>query len=389
MIRFFLQKFHDGGGWAFVLQFLFHPVHVGGDVCEEAAIAFAKVVQSGFSIGSFCEAVLGTFPVAGEEKRTLFALPRQTVVLGFSERHLPVAVHQFQQCVLMYVSQMILRKDEVVATEDVSVPFDGSGVAALFCQGADARLDAHPVCQCGVEDLDEEVAHVVAHPFVEDFAEEVSPFFGRHAHRHHASFSCFRDGCQFSPVGVSLQSFHDGCELDVVAVNAAEEVIEGERVFHVHVVHDSQGVPFHFELVEQFDALHDLHERRSSGAASAIAVVHLLWSVDADPDEPAFFFEKLTPFRREECSVGLDAVVDGFACGIFLLQFNHSPVETDGSHECFPAVPGDEHGGGGLRLNVLFDEKFERFIAHDLRVLPIVEFTLFEIVAVVASQIAL
>lgn len=96
MIRFFLQKFHDGGGWAFVLQFLFHPVHVGGDVCEEAAIAFAKVVQSGFSIGSFCEAVLGTFPVAGEEKRTLFALPRQAVVLGFSERHLSVAVHQFQ-----------------------------------------------------------------------------------------------------------------------------------------------------------------------------------------------------------------------------------------------------------------------------------------------------
>lgn len=96
MIRFFLQKFHDGGGWAFVLQFLFHPVHVGCDVCEEAAIAFAKVVQSGFSIGSFCEAVLGTFPVAGEEKRTLFALPRQAVVLGFSERHLSVAVHQFQ-----------------------------------------------------------------------------------------------------------------------------------------------------------------------------------------------------------------------------------------------------------------------------------------------------
>ena len=51
-------------------------------------------------------------------------------------------------------------------------------MSALFGIDASARLYAHPSGKCGIEELYEDFSHIVAHPFVEDVAHEMSPLLG-------------------------------------------------------------------------------------------------------------------------------------------------------------------------------------------------------------------
>ena len=58
----------------------------------------------------------------------------------------------------------------MVAAIDIAVVLDDAGVAAGLGHRADARGLAHPTCQRGVEKLHEDLAHILANPFVEDGA---------------------------------------------------------------------------------------------------------------------------------------------------------------------------------------------------------------------------
>lgn len=69
------RHLHDLGGWASSGQESRHGFHVGIDVIEEAAIAFAEIVEAWIAFGGFEEPMFRAFSVAGEAD---FAL--QTVV---------------------------------------------------------------------------------------------------------------------------------------------------------------------------------------------------------------------------------------------------------------------------------------------------------------------
>ena len=65
---------HHVGRGALVVKFVLHKVHIGRHMREKAVIARAEIVEAGVSEAVACEAILGTFAVAGKEKTALLAL---------------------------------------------------------------------------------------------------------------------------------------------------------------------------------------------------------------------------------------------------------------------------------------------------------------------------
>ena len=114
-MRVAAQQVHDARGRPLGLKFALHPVHVGGGVGEEAAVAFAEVVEAGLSVGGAGETVFRTLAVAGEQPRTLAALARQGGALGLAEGALLGTVHEFDQGVVAQVAAAVFGEDEVVA----------------------------------------------------------------------------------------------------------------------------------------------------------------------------------------------------------------------------------------------------------------------------------
>ena len=62
----------------------------------------------------------------------------------------------------------------------------------------------------------------------------------------------------------------------------------------------------------------------------------LLRSVYGNAHQEIILTEKLTPLIRQQCTIGLDAVVNGSATRIFFLKFQSLFVESQGAHQCFP-----------------------------------------------------
>ena len=76
--------------------------------------------------------------------------------------------------------------------------------------------------------------------------------------------------------------------------------------------------------------------------------MELLWPVDGHAYQPVVLFEEFAPLIRQQGTVSLDTVVDATSSGIFLLQFHHSLVEAERTHQSLSAVPGKEHLRYGL-----------------------------------------
>ena len=84
-------------------------------MAEELMVAFAKVIQSRFTIRCNGKAVLGAFSVAGKEEFTFPALFGKATLLVLSEGLLAFAIHHFHQRLFVNVSEFEFRKHEMVA----------------------------------------------------------------------------------------------------------------------------------------------------------------------------------------------------------------------------------------------------------------------------------
>lgn len=146
---------------------------------EEAVVAFAQVIQSRFPVGRGGKAVLGAFPVAGEQVFAFAALAGQAVPFGLSEGQLSRAVHHLHERLPLQVAQFIFGKYKVVATVNITVELHDAGMAARLGHGTESGLHTDPVGQGSVEQLYEGGAHVLSYPFIEDGAQEMAPLFGR------------------------------------------------------------------------------------------------------------------------------------------------------------------------------------------------------------------
>lgn len=96
-------------------QFFFHEIHVRRHVREKKPVAFAEIVESRLSRRCEGESVFGALSVACKKKFAGAALRGQCVVFIVAEAELAVAVHHLDESVGVYVSEFVLRENEMIA----------------------------------------------------------------------------------------------------------------------------------------------------------------------------------------------------------------------------------------------------------------------------------
>ena len=163
--------------------------------------------------------------------------------------------------------------------------------------GTYTRLFAHPIGEGGIEYLDEDPAHILFDPFIEQITEEPAPLvcWYRERCQHHIFLLICRGGQLQGRIVIPSDSFHDGGKLNVTAIDLLEETVKLQRVVHVVIVHYCQAVELHAVLLQQFYAAHHPDEGGAPHLVAPVLIVKLLWSVDRDPHQEVVLFEKATP----------------------------------------------------------------------------------------------
>ena len=277
----------------------------------------------------------------------------------------------------------------MVAGIHIAIVFHHARMAALLGISTDARQHTHPVGKRAVEDFHKHLTHIVAHPVIKDGAEEVAPLCRGNGSIRKRNLPVVGKTRQGAAVFMFRQSLHDRGKLQVLATVVPEEMIELQRMLSVIGVDHRHSIPFHPMFLQQTDALHHLFPGRLSGRSYAIVVVILLRSVDGNAYQPMVLCKELAPLVGEESAVGLDDIVYLFAVGILLLKRQRLPVEVDGTHQRLASVPGKEHLGHGLCLDVLPGELLQHLISHQMSGSVLVKMVLFQIITVFASQVAM
>jgi hypothetical protein len=119
-----------------------------------------------------------------------------------------------------------------------------------------------------------------------------------------------------------------------------------------------------------------------------MAVMHFLWTVQADPYGEALCSQKATPVLIDEGAIGLYTVDDPpLRWQMLALQSNDLMKVVQPEQGRLPTVPGkgDHWIWGGF--NVLKDVLFQDIIRHAKRLLIRVEAVLFQIVTVVTAKV--
>ena len=214
-----------------------------------------------------------------------------------------------------------------------------------------------------VKDLDEVCAYVLLHPLVEQATKEVPPLLRADREVRQRRIHIGRRS-QVTSIRVGQDTFYDRCKLNVMASYFLEETIKLHGIIGVIVVHYGHAVPLHAMFLQEVDALHHFMKRRASLLVAPIFVMELLRSVYGDAHQPIVFLEEVAPLIGQKRAVRLDAIINGASVGILLLQLHGPFVERKGTHQRFSAVPGEEHLGHGLRVDIFLDELFQQFLAH-------------------------
>ena len=327
---FHRQQVHDLIRVTTAAQQFSHQSHRAVDVVEEQLVSGAQVVQPRLAIWGMDEAVARAFAITGEQHFALAAVLGQAVELVLSEFTLLVRRNQLDQVSLLNIAQQECWLDEVVAGVQVAVVFQGEGVAAGGLEDAQAGL-AHPVCQCGVKGLHEDLAHVAPHPLVEDGDEEMPVLLWANG----ALGDQLADLCveravaagSFAPTLVSHGQRLCGCPLDdrdelhVLRFQlVAEEVIDIQWVVCIGRMDGAQDVYVDAVLQQEMPAAHHLLEGAGAALIDPVGIVQRLRAVHAQPDQEAVLFEESRQFVVNLGAVGLDRMQHGLTG--FLIFFN-------------------------------------------------------------------
>lgn len=186
-------------------------------------ISLTEIVQSRLSILILLETVLRAFAMTGELYVALLALAGQRGMFQPAECLLLLAVKHVDERLLPDVSQLVFRKDEVVAGIHIAIMLHHAGMTALLGVGADARQHTHPVGKRAVEDFNKHLTHIVAHPVVKDGAEEVAPLCRSYGSIRKRNLPVVGKTRQGATVFMFRQSLHDRGKLQVLATVVPEK----------------------------------------------------------------------------------------------------------------------------------------------------------------------
>ena len=146
----------------------------------------------------------------------------------------------------------------------------------------------------------------------------------------------------------------------------AEEAVKIQRIISIIVVHHCHGIPFHPMLFQQVDTTHHLHKRWLSHLILPILVMKFLRTINRDAYQKIVLAKELTPFICQQCTVGLNAIINRTASGIFLLKFHRLFIKRQGAHQGFTSMPSEQHLRHGLRFNIFFYEFLQQFVTHHM-----------------------
>ena len=265
--------------------------------------------------------------------------------------------------------------------------FDDKSLAACLAHGADTRRHVHIVGQRGIEELHEASPDILAHPYVEDVAHELSESRGRDRPR--SRFGPL--GCGRHDVGAGGALLHDdmfryGQELYEVGYGPQESVDLGPASYGAGV-DGSKDVVLDTMSAHHVDRLHDAVEGTLAAAVAAEGVMYVLRAVERDPYEEVVRAEEVAPPFVDQSAVCLQRIDDAFACGVSLLQLHgaHEPVVS--RYQRLAPVP-DEGDRIGIRsLDILLYVALQQVEIH-ARLASAVYGGLVEVVAVGAVEVA-
>lgn len=386
-LLFFSKPVHDERGRQAAAQQLFHPVHVRCGVVEECMVAGTEIVEPRLAVRRESETILGALAVAGEEIRARQTLLRQRSTLALAKGSLPLPVNHLDQRRGADVAKQVLREDKVVARVDVAVLFECQGVAASLGKDADPRRDTDPVGQRGIENLNENLSHIVPHPFVEDRYQKTTPLRRRNRIGRHLDM-VERLGGRGERLVRIVDALHGGRKLNVPAAQRLEEAVKLQRAVGIEVVHNGKNIERDIEPLQKLYAPNHVRVRAYPFRVFPVSVVLLRCAVDGDTYQEVVLLEEATPLLREQSAVRLQRVVYVFPPAVLLLQRECLLIKGDRTEQRLSAVPGEKNVGRSLRADVLLHEKLQHLVAHRLARLAGIQTRLLQIVAVLAPQVA-
>ena len=114
--------------------------------------------------------------------------------------------------------------------------------------------------------------------------------------------------------------------------------------------------------------------------------MNVLWSVNRDTKQEVVVTEELGRLVIDECTVGLQSVMNYLSICIFLLEFDGLAIEIKTENKGLSTVPVECHFRYFVGLDILSDRGLKHIIAH-LRLMSSVDLSLIQIVAVVTVEI--
>ena len=242
-----LQNLHNLLCFAITPEQAGHDLHGKIHMVEERLEPGAQVVQARFAIRRLDKSILRALAVTGKTHIALQTITRQRVPLVLAEFYLLGRRHQLDHVLFLDVAQEVVRLDKVVARVEITVVLDGQPRAAGLVEDAHPRsAHAQPVAQRCLEGLHVDAAHVVAHPLVEDGAEETAELLRQHRP--------LRDCTPFliERQAVRVDALHDRDELHPVGPGlVAQEAIDLQRIVAVHPIDGREDIVLDAMLLKQ------------------------------------------------------------------------------------------------------------------------------------------
>jgi hypothetical protein len=238
-------------------------------VGEKAFEPCAQVVQPVFTIGRPENAILRAPSVTKFEEVTVPAIAGQGVPFELSEFSLSVTFEQIDQSGPTDIPEVVLPVNEVIASIEISIVLDHGNVTTGFLKDAQGVFLPQSRFCSFLEDLDSYLLDVPAHPLIKDGAEKSAESLRGRGQRAYTSIDV-RPG------------LHQGEETDVCGSDLLKEPVNLVGVVDVVAVHHAKDVTCDSVPTQKFISAHGLAMGRSSAFGKAMAVMHLLRSVQAD-----------------------------------------------------------------------------------------------------------
>ena len=285
----------------------------------------------------------------------------------------------------MDVAELVLRLDEVIAGVEVAVVLQRRAVAA------GGRVDAEQVAaeegfQRDVEELHVDLAHVVAHPLLEDVDQEAAVLLGpdRALGDQVAGLRVEQPllARLLAPALVGDLDRLLGGALDdrdelhpLRAQFIAEEAIDGAPVVLVGGVDGAQDVEVDLVLAQVTPAAHHQVERALAATVDTVGVVQLARSIHAQADEEVVLLEERAPVVVDQQAVGLECVLYGLpGLAVLLDELDRAAKELELHQRGLATLPGHRDLRRAVRLEQLADVGLERGLRHSLPVVRVERF---------------